>query len=198
MDAKTLNRARKMDVTSLEAKLEAGGFTAIERPYIESLIAEKKGSAEQVEVAEKTEEKTEKTSSAPVKARTIFQQMQAKAAITGAIVAKTQNIKPEEPKEATTKHKPNETTCTIEAFSDDTKGIRKDDTVTFPSSTKAGSILMEGKVQRIFKFLRETREEAKIKGTDGKRYYRREKDINKVATVSEAKSEEASIPEAAE
>jgi len=184
METKAITRARRMSLPSLEAKLSEGGFTPAERPIIESIIEQKKNpdTAVAVDTAEPS------VSSGPKKPLSVLQQLQAKAKLTGEIVAKTQTPKPIEEVKVSSKHKPNETTQTLEAFSDDTKGLRTGMTVSFPSSNKPGAMIMEGKIQRIFGFIRETREEAKIKGTDGKRYYRFEKDINPVIVEGDASS----------
>ena len=88
------------------------------------------------------------------------------------------------------KNKPNETTRTIIAFTDDTKGIRAGSMVTFLENNKPGAKLLTGKVFRVFDFygLRSNRQEVKIMvtGTDGKtqtRYYRFEKDITPMVTT---------------
>ena len=179
METKSIARARKMPLETLIAKLNEGGFTPAERPIVESIIAEKQTSGDvAVDITEGVK------SVGPAKPMTKLQQLIAKAHITGEIVAKTQKAKVEEVIKTSEKHKPNETTHTVEAFSDDTKGIRAGQVVSFPSSNKPGGLIIEGVVQRIFAFVREEREEAKIKGTDGKRYYRFEKDINPVEVVT--------------
>lgn len=178
METKAITRARKMPLDTLVNKLNEGGFTAMERPIIESIIAEKS--------AQSSDSKT-----VVQKPMSKLQQLIAKAHITGEIVAKTQAPKVEEPVKKSEKHKPNETTHSIEAFSDDTKGIRLGDTVSFPVTRKAGSLIMEGVVQRLFAFYDKYRdkagskvlqEEVKIKGTDGKRYYRFEEEIHLVSS----------------
>ena len=90
------------------------------------------------------------------------------------------------------KNKPNETTRTITAFADDSKGIRAGSEVTFLENNKPGAKVLTGKVQRLFDFwLKPERQEAKIMVTDEKgnktRYYRFEKDITpvKAAVVEE-------------
>lgn len=95
------------------------------------------------------------------------------------------------------KNKPNETTRTIEAFKDDSKGIRAGSEVTFLENNKPGAKVITGKVQRLFDFwLKPERQEAKIMVTDSKgnktRYYRFEKDITPVtAAVIEPATETA-------
>lgn len=172
METKAITRARKMSVVDLTTKLNDGGFTPAERPIVETILAEKTNSTATPEVKGKPLSK--------------LQQLIAKAHITGEIVAKTQTPKVEEVVKKSDKHKPNETTHTIEAFTDDTKGLRAGQTVLFPESNKAGALIIEGVIQRIFSFYREVREEAKIKGTDGKRYYRFEKDIQPLPAVEES------------
>jgi hypothetical protein len=185
MESKAIARARKMPLETLVAKLNDGGFTPAERPIAESIIAEKTGAmTTEVEVIIEPTSKVKSGADEKAKPLTKLQQLIAKAHITGAIVAKTQTPKVEEEVKKSDKHKPNETTHTIEAFSDDTKGLRTGQTVSFPDSNKPGALIIEGKIQRIFAFYREVREEAKIKGTDGKRYYRFEKDIQPVVDVT--------------
>lgn len=75
-------------------------------------------------------------------------------------------------------HGPSETTYTMTAFTDDSKGLRAGDMVRYPKA-KNGTDTMTGKLQRIFGFFRESREEGKILGDDGKRYYRFLKDIDR-------------------
>jgi hypothetical protein len=77
------------------------------------------------------------------------------------------------------KNKPGETTRTIEKFTDDTKGIRAGKRVTFLENNKPGAKTLAGLVQRVFDFYgkRDNRQEVKIKGDNGQRYYRFEKDI---------------------
>jgi hypothetical protein len=88
------------------------------------------------------------------------------------------------------KNKPNETTRTIEMFADDTKGIRTGTLVSFKESNKPDAKTMTGKVQRVFDFyLKPARQEAKIKGDNGNRYYRFEKDL--IVIVAEAAAPEA-------
>lgn len=87
------------------------------------------------------------------------------------------------------KNKPNETTRTIIAFADDTKGIRAGSEVTFTENNKPGAKVITGKVQRLFDFwLKPERQEAKIMVTDAKgnktRYYRFEKDITPVVAAA--------------
>ena len=183
METKAIARARKMPLETLVAKLNDGGFTPAERPFVESIIAEKSAPAE---IAVDVLEATPAIPVVSTKPMTKLQQLIAKAHITGEIVAKTQKPQVVEEVKKSDKHKPNETTHTIEAFSDDTKGIRTGMTVSFPDSNKPGALIIEGTVQRLFAFYREVREEAKIKGTDGKRYYRFEKDINPVVATVEA------------
>ena len=77
------------------------------------------------------------------------------------------------------KNKPNETTRTIEMFKDDTKGIRAGTLVSFKENNKPEAKTITGKVQRVFDFyLKPERQEAKIKGDNGNRYYRFEKDLS--------------------
>jgi len=181
METKSITRARKMPLETLVEKLNDGGFTAIERPIIEGIIAEKQSSSTNVDVmVESKSAKVLPTTEVKAKPLSKLQQLIAKAHITGEIVAKTQTPKVEEVVKKSEKHKPNETTYTIESFTDDTKGLRAGQTVSFPDSNKAGALIIEGKIERIFSFYREVREEAKIKGTDGKRYYRFEKSINPI------------------
>ena len=79
------------------------------------------------------------------------------------------------------KNKPGETTRTIISFTDDTKGIRAGTLVSFLENNQPGAKTKTGKVQRVFDFYDKvkfpTREEVKIKGDDGNRYYRFEKDV---------------------
>ena len=76
------------------------------------------------------------------------------------------------------KNKPGETTRDIEKFVDDTKGIRKGTRVTFLENNKPGAKTIHGTVQRLFDFwAKPTRQEAKIKGDNGARIYRFEKDL---------------------
>jgi hypothetical protein len=92
------------------------------------------------------------------------------------------------------KNKPNETTRTIEAFADDTKGIRVGTPVMFKESSKPDAKMIPGKVQRVFDFYaKPERQEAKIKGENGNRYYRFEKDLTVI--VPEAIVEEAAAIE---
>jgi len=97
------------------------------------------------------------------------------------------------------KNKPNETTRTIESFKDDTKGIRVGTEVSFKESSKPDAKMTTGKVQRIFDFYaKPERQEAKIKGANGNRYYRFEKDLTVIvpaetAPVAEAASSEATV-----
>lgn len=86
---------------------------------------------------------------------------------------------------AKAKNKPFETTRTITAFADDTKGIRAGDMVTFTEHKGGTGKVMTGQVQRLFDFwLKPERQEAKIMVTDAKgnktRFYRFEKDLTKV------------------
>jgi hypothetical protein len=84
----------------------------------------------------------------------------------------------------TTKKKPGETTFTVEHFTNDEKGIRAGDTVSFNQSNKGTGAVIEGVAQRIFRWYDKDREEVKIKGTDGNRYYRFEKDVQLVAKAA--------------
>ena len=93
------------------------------------------------------------------------------------------------------KNKPNETTRTIIAFTDDTKGIRAGTIVTFLENNKPGAKTLQGKVQRVFDFyLKPERQEVKIKGDNGNRYYRFEKDLTVI--VAEVAEVAAPIEEA--
>lgn len=88
------------------------------------------------------------------------------------------------------KNKPNETTRTIEKFNDDTKGIRVGTRVSFKDSNKPDAKVIAGTVQRVFDFyLKPERQEAKIKGDNGNRYYRFEKDLTVIP--AEPAAEEA-------
>ena len=91
------------------------------------------------------------------------------------------------------KNKPNETTRTIEMFADDTKGIRAGTKVSFKESNKPEAKSITGTVQRVFDFwLKPERQEAKIKGDNGNRYYRFEKDLTVIpaeAVVAETPAE---------
>ena len=110
------------------------------------------------------------------------------------------------PVAAKSKNKPYETTRTITAFADDTKGIRAGDTVTFTEHKGGTGKVLTGQVQRLFDFyLKPERQEAKIMVTDAKgnrtRFYRFEKDITKVVpeVVEEApKAEDAPVEPATE
>ena len=87
------------------------------------------------------------------------------------------------------KNKPNETTRTIEHFADDSKGIRPGTKVSFAESNKPDAKVITGTVQRIFDFwLKPERQEAKIKGDNGNRYYRFEKQLT---VIPAAATEEA-------
>lgn len=68
----------------------------------------------------------------------------------------------------------------LDNFSDDTQGLRRGDRVEFPESRKPGAPLIKGKIKRIFKNHNTGNEEAKIKGDNGKDYFRYEREITKL------------------
>jgi hypothetical protein len=79
------------------------------------------------------------------------------------------------------------TTRTIEKFSNDAKGIRAGDVVCFTQRYGKPSPVIKGVVQRIFEWAEKPKpdhpgEEIKIKGDDGKRYYRFERHVFKVSS----------------
>jgi hypothetical protein len=71
-------------------------------------------------------------------------------------------------------------TITLDIFTDDIIGLRVGDRVKFPASRKKGAPLITGTIARIFKNNNTGHEEAKIKGDDGKRYYRYQHEIQKI------------------
>jgi hypothetical protein len=141
-------------------------------------------------MSDTVQEKKETTSSVvPKKALSKLQQLQAAAKLTGEIVAKNHpevklgekksNTVPMGGAAPTTRRSRGSATEPIEKFSDDTKGIRVGSTVVFPER-RGGLDKVQGTVKRMFKFVDEDREEARIEGPGGKRWYRFEKELELV------------------
>jgi hypothetical protein len=68
----------------------------------------------------------------------------------------------------------------LDNFSNDTKGLRSGHRVKFPESRKPGALLIKGTIKHIFKNHKTGKEEAKIKGDDGKDHFRYEREITKL------------------
>jgi hypothetical protein len=140
-------------------------------------------------MSDTVDEKKAVVSTTPKKALSKLQQLQAAAKLTGEIVAKNHpEVKLGEKKSdtvpmrgaaPTTRRSRGSATEPIEKFSDDTKGIRVGSTVVFPER-RGGLDKVQGTVKRMFKFVDEDREEARIEGPGGKRWYRFEKELELV------------------
>lgn len=182
MEGKQLKSLNRLSADQLQKKLDNGEFTANQRPIIVQMIKTKRGSHESEELASSAD------AAAPAAEGTIPTAPEAPAA------------------PAPGKKKPGETTYTIEAFTGNAKGIKAGTVVSFTQSNKGTGPVIEGTVQRVFRWFEKDREEAKIKGTDGKRYYRFEKDLTPVVkdaapaapAAPEAPAEDATEPQAAE
>ena len=170
MEEKQMKSLNRLSADQLQKKLDNGDFTAAQRPVIVQMIKTKRGNAAGEDAA------VSSSADAP----------EAGAPATDTPEADAPKAEGEAAPVAATpaKKKPGETTYTIEKFTDDTKGIRAGDTISFNQSNKGTGPVIEGVAQRIFRWFEKDREEVKIKGTDGKRYYRFEKDITLVAKAA--------------
>ena len=182
MEEKQMKSLNRLSADQLQKKLDNGDFTAAQRPVIVQMIKTKRGNAAQEDAA------VSSSAYAP----------EASAPATDTPEADAPKAEGEAAPVAATpaKKKPGETTYTIEKFTDDAKGIRAGDTVSFNQSNKGTGPVIEGVAQRLFRWFEKDREEVKIKGTDGKRYYRFEKDVTLVAKAA-PKAPEAPMAETA-
>ena len=93
------------------------------------------------------------------------------------------NVKQEDDNQVRKRRRRGEVGIIIEAFTDDTKGLRAGDSVLFPESRKKGAEWIEGKIDHIFFNSDTTKQEAKIIVDDGtkygKKYYRELHEIEK-------------------
>jgi hypothetical protein len=184
MEEKQMKSLNRLSADQLQKKLDNGDFTAAQRPVIVQMIKTKRGNVASEDAA------VSSSADAPEAGAPAAEGTVASDAET---VAKAEEVAAAS---VATKKKPGETTYTIEKFTDDTKGIRAGDTISFNQSNKGTGPVIEGVAQRIFRWFEKDREEVKIKGTDGKRYYRFEKDITLVAKAA-PKAAEAPKAEAA-
>ena len=183
MEEKQMKSLNRLSADQLQKKLDNGDFTAAQRPVIVQMIKTKRGNvaSEDAAVSSSADAPAPEAGSATDAPEGDAPKTEGEAAPVAAAPAKK---------------KPGETTYTIEKFTDDTKGIRAGDTISFNQSNKGTGPVIEGVAQRIFRWFEKDREEVKIKGTDGKRYYRFEKDITLVAKAA-PKAAEAPKAEAA-
>jgi hypothetical protein len=183
MEGKQMKSLSRLSADQLQKKLDNGEFTSAQRPVIIQMIKTKRGSS--------SEEDAEIASSenAPEAVSTAGSETPAET---------TPAPQATGPVTPPAKKKPGETTYTIEAFTKDDKGIRAGDTISFNQSNKGTGPVIEGVAQRLFRwFDKPEREEVKIKGTDGKRYYRFEKDVTLVAKAAPKAQEAPTAPETA-
>jgi hypothetical protein len=178
----TKDAVSKMDLATANSALTVSGITAMQRQLIQTRIKKLSTPAPEVQAPVETVQDIiageATTSDVP--------EVSAPAEII--ILAKVE------------KNKPGETTRTIEKFTDDTKGIRAGSKVTFLENNKPGAKTLTGSVQRVFDFyLKPERQEVKIKGDNGQRYYRFETGVHPIVeVVAEVITPEVITPEVVE
>lgn len=166
----TMSEIKVMNLDQVNNALAAGGLNAAQKQALSVRKTQLEAAASEVKAPVETLQ--ENTAADSVTAPEAAAQVQKAPEATAPVVKAPKN-------------KPFETTRTITAFADDTKGIRAGDMVNFTEHKGGSGKPLTGQVQRLFDFYaKPERQEAKIMVTDAKgnktRYYRFEKDLTKV------------------
>jgi len=157
-----------MDLATANSALTVSGITAVQRQMITTRIAKLSTPAPEVQAPVETVQEI-------IAGDTVTTDSEVPAPPATEVPAPVVIAKVE-------KNKPGETTRTIIAFADDTKGIRAGSRVTFLENNQPGAKTLAGTVQRVFDFygLKNNRQEVKIKGDNGQRYYRFEPGVQPI------------------